>query len=66
MKVYSDSILGCPGTNSADAGKVSACEGCPNQTVCASGLPRSPDPGKDRHVNVNYTLYGLSLRGTTL
>lgn len=36
----------CPGTKSEDAGKVSSCEGCPNQQVCASGVARQPDPGK--------------------
>lgn len=38
--------LECPGTESSDAGKVAACAGCPNQAVCASGLPRAPDPGQ--------------------
>ena len=37
-------ILDCPGTESEAAGKASACQGCPNQTVCTS-LPRGPDPG---------------------
>lgn len=27
----------CPGTQSQDAGKASACAGCPNQNLCASG-----------------------------
>lgn len=27
----------CPGTQSEDAGKASACAGCPNQNICASG-----------------------------
>ena len=36
----------CPGTQSEEAGKASACEGCPNQTVCAAGLPKGPDPGE--------------------
>nr|VVW87340.1 unnamed protein product [Nymphaea colorata] len=27
----------CPGANSSAAGKESACKGCPNQSVCASG-----------------------------
>jgi len=31
----------CPGTQSSDAGKASACSGCPNQSVCASALPTS-------------------------
>jgi Mrp family chromosome partitioning ATPase len=31
----------CPGTESDLAGKVDACEGCPNQDVCASGQAKS-------------------------
>lgn len=34
----------CPGTASEEAGKASACQGCPNQAVCASA-PKGPDPG---------------------
>lgn len=33
----------CPGTTSADAGKASACEGCPNQQICATSS-KAPDP----------------------
>ena len=29
----------CPGTGSEDAGKASACDGCPNQKICASSTP---------------------------
>ncbi len=36
----------CPGTQSESAGKVSACAGCPNQSICASGAANTPDPGK--------------------
>ena len=36
---------GCPGTNSTEAGKKSACAGCPNQKICASGEPQPIDPG---------------------
>ncbi|KAF6776688.1 hypothetical protein AHF37_03654 [Paragonimus kellicotti] len=32
----------CPGTQSDSAGKTSACEGCPNQTVCSSGQAKLP------------------------
>ena len=32
------------GTESTLAGKSSACDGCPNQSVCASDLPKPPDP----------------------
>jgi Mrp family chromosome partitioning ATPase len=31
----------CPGTESDLAGKTDACEGCPNQDVCASGQGKS-------------------------
>jgi len=34
----------CPGLESKEAGKASACEGCPNQKVCATGETRKPDP----------------------
>lgn len=33
----------CPGTQSEEAGKASACQGCPSQAVCSS-LPKGPDP----------------------
>lgn len=39
----SDAPEHCPGTASADAGKASACEGCPNQTICATSS-KAPDP----------------------
>ncbi|XP_033207451.1 cytosolic Fe-S cluster assembly factor NUBP1 homolog isoform X1 [Belonocnema kinseyi] len=35
----------CPGTESEDAGKVSACAGCPNQNLCSSGATKQTDPG---------------------
>ena len=35
--------VNCPGTNSQEAGKASACDGCPNQKICAS-KPTGPDP----------------------
>lgn len=34
----------CPGTQSEDAGKASACAGCPNQNICASGKKPKPNP----------------------
>ncbi|XP_023677448.2 cytosolic Fe-S cluster assembly factor nubp1 [Paramormyrops kingsleyae] len=34
----------CPGTSSAQAGKSSSCQGCPNQAICASGATKAPDP----------------------
>ncbi|KAF4385803.1 hypothetical protein F8388_010359, partial [Cannabis sativa] len=33
----------CPGTESDSAGKSDACQGCPNQEVCATA-PKGPDP----------------------
>ena len=46
---FTDSILfyfpDCPGTESENAGKSSACQGCPNQQICASSKPKGPDPG---------------------
>lgn len=35
----------CPGTSSEQAGKSSACAGCPNQQICATA-PKGPDPGE--------------------
>ncbi|XP_014466231.2 cytosolic Fe-S cluster assembly factor NUBP1 isoform X1 [Alligator mississippiensis] len=34
----------CPGTSSAQAGKAAACQGCPNQRLCASAGAAGPDP----------------------
>lgn len=34
----------CPGPQSESAGKSDACEGCPNQEICATA-PKGPDPG---------------------
>lgn len=38
---------GCPGTSSNEAGKASACAGCPNQAVCASAPKSGADPGNE-------------------
>uniref|UniRef100_A0A1B6D1V0 CobQ/CobB/MinD/ParA nucleotide binding domain-containing protein n=1 Tax=Clastoptera arizonana TaxID=38151 RepID=A0A1B6D1V0_9HEMI len=57
----------CPGTQSEEAGKVSACQGCPNQTICASGATKGPDPGvelvKARLSSVKNKLLILSGKG---
>ena len=38
----------CVGPDSAEAGKASSCEGCPNQSSCASGANRAPaEPTED-------------------
>lgn len=60
-------LLDCPGTKSEDAGKSSACAGCPNQQVCASGQPRVPDPAvavmQKRLANVKHKILILSGKG---
>ncbi|XP_039755784.1 cytosolic Fe-S cluster assembly factor NUBP1 homolog [Pararge aegeria] len=57
----------CPGTQSEDAGKASACAGCPNQNICASGVPAGPDPAveliKNRLANVKHKILVLSGKG---
>lgn len=53
-------ILDCPGTNSESAGQVSACQGCPNQKICASGEAQLPDPGKLKYYYC-YTFFFLVL-----
>ncbi|CAH1764740.1 11245_t:CDS:2 [Entrophospora sp. SA101] len=35
----------CPGPTTQEAGKASACQGCPNRNICAT-TPKGPDPGK--------------------
>lgn len=60
-------ILDCPGTQSNDAGKASACAGCPNQNICSSGATKAPDPGialvRERLSNVKYKILILSGKG---
>lgn len=34
----------CPGPESEAAGKDDACNGCANQSICASQMPKGPDP----------------------
>lgn len=61
--IFSD----CPGTQSENAGKASACAGCPNQSLCSSGAARQPDPGialvKERLSSVRNKLLVLSGKG---
>lgn len=57
----------CPGTDSKDAGKASACAGCPNQNICASSVPKPPDPDidviRDRLEMVKHKILILSGKG---
>ena len=43
----SDAPENCPGVKSEQAGKSEACEGWPNQNICASGEARKEDPDID-------------------
>ncbi|KAM6407479.1 cytosolic Fe-S cluster assembly factor NUBP1 [Rhynochetos jubatus] len=36
------SVAECPGTSSAQAGRAAACQGCPNQRLCAAGAAAEP------------------------
>ncbi|XP_072385294.1 cytosolic Fe-S cluster assembly factor Nubp1 homolog [Diabrotica undecimpunctata] len=57
----------CPGVESENAGKASACAGCPNQNICASSDPKKPDPGidlvKERLSDVDNKILILSGKG---
>ncbi|PNF37674.1 Cytosolic Fe-S cluster assembly factor nubp1 [Cryptotermes secundus] len=65
--VPSDAPEHCPGTQSESAGKVSACQGCPNQSICSSGAARGPDPGielvRKRLESVKHKILVLSGKG---
>lgn len=56
----------CPGTQSNDAGKSSACAGCPNQSVCST-TPKGPDPDivsiNERMESVKHKILVLSGKG---
>ncbi|CAL4068473.1 unnamed protein product [Meganyctiphanes norvegica] len=57
----------CPGTDSDAAGKASACAGCPNQNICASGETKAPDPDidavKERLSTIKHKILILSGKG---
>ncbi|XP_075623837.1 cytosolic Fe-S cluster assembly factor NUBP1 isoform X3 [Balearica regulorum gibbericeps] len=57
----------CPGTSSAQAGSAAACQGCPNQKLCAAGAA-APDPAelaelRERLRSVKHTVLVLSGKG---
>ncbi|KAJ3015793.1 UNVERIFIED_CONTAM: cytosolic Fe-S cluster assembly factor nbp35 [Siphonaria sp. JEL0065] len=56
----------CPGPETESAGKSAACEGCPNQNICATG-PKGPDPTiaaiADRLSGVKHKILVLSGKG---
>uniref|UniRef100_A0A8C8VDZ2 NUBP iron-sulfur cluster assembly factor 1, cytosolic n=1 Tax=Pelusios castaneus TaxID=367368 RepID=A0A8C8VDZ2_9SAUR len=57
----------CPGTSSAQAGRAAACQGCPNQGLCASGGVAAPDPAieeiKEKMKTVKHKILVLSGKG---
>jgi Mrp family chromosome partitioning ATPase len=65
--VPDDAPAACPGTQAAEAGKSSSCEGCPNQAKCASGKGAELDPDfasiQDRMASVDYKVLVLSGKG---
>nr|KYP72241.1 Cytosolic Fe-S cluster assembly factor nubp1-A [Cajanus cajan] len=56
----------CPGPQSESAGKSDACEGCPNQQICATA-PKGPDPDlvaiAERMATVKHKILVLSGKG---
>lgn len=56
----------CPGPEAETAGKVDACEGCPNQEICATA-PKGPDPDLiaigERMATVKHKILVLSGKG---
>ncbi|CAL7933678.1 unnamed protein product [Xylocopa violacea] len=65
--IPTDAPQHCPGTTSEDAGKASMCAGCPNQTICMSGVTKQVDPNisliKERLAAVKNRLLVLSGKG---
>ncbi|KAL4203558.1 hypothetical protein AMTRI_Chr01g104510 [Amborella trichopoda] len=59
-------VVDCPGPKSESAGKEDACEGCPNQKICATA-PKGPDPAlveiADRMATVKHKILILSGKG---
>ena len=57
----------CMGPAAEDAGKSSACAGCPNQKACASGARREVDPAlaevKERMSEIKHKILVLSGKG---
>ncbi|XP_076433991.1 cytosolic Fe-S cluster assembly factor NUBP1 isoform X2 [Peromyscus maniculatus bairdii] len=58
---------GCPGADSAQAGRGASCQGCPNQRLCASGAGAAPDPAveeiKEKMKTVKHRILVLSGKG---
>lgn len=58
---------GCVGPTSDTAGKASACAGCPNQNICASGKGKEVDPTVEqiakKMTNIKHKILVLSGKG---
>ena len=67
MSTPQDANEGCVGPSAATAGKESSCAGCPNQTACASGAAKGPDPSAsfigDRLSLIKHKILVLSGKG---
>lgn len=57
----------CPGVQSTQAGKSDACEGCPNQKICASGQAMAEDPNmkdiREKMSKIKHKILVLSGKG---
>ena len=57
----------CPGVESQQAGKSEACDGCPNQKICASGQANAEDPDmgsiRQKMSQIKHKLLVLSGKG---
>lgn len=56
----SDANAGCVGPSAEEAGKSSACDGCPNQGACASGAFNSPEAKEQAQQQTNALQQSLS------
>ena len=67
METPANAPAECPGTASEQAGMASACAGCPNQKICASGEAAKPDPAiaqiAERLSGVKHKILVLSGKG---
>jgi positive regulator of sigma E activity len=71
----SDANEGCVGPSSEDAGKSSACDGCPSQKACSSGKFSSPEAQQVKDLehgniknalsNIRHVILVLSGKGGT-
>lgn len=56
----SDANAGCVGPSAEEAGKSSACDGCPNQGACSSGSFNSPEAKAKAQQEANALQHSLS------